>query len=334
MGTEATSVAILQPAFLGDLLLTVPSLFQIKKTFPKVETVLIGRKTWEPLLKIFPCVERPMGIDKRQYKNPLYWRKLRRDIAADVFINAHRSYSSQLFGLATTAHTKLCFETTFLSRFYSRHLPYGVEPEWKRVYQLAQAAFPLPDAAGRWDVPIPVTFSKADEAWFRELRLPSQYTVIAPGSRWPTKRWPLASFETLARELAAKSPVVWTGVASEVEGVPRVDVPAVNLIGRTTLTQWYMVLSRAELIVCNDSAASHVGMLSQVPTCAVFGSTIPAFGYAPGQTASAVVETMVECRPCSSHGRESCPKQHFRCMTDIDPKSVLQTCQRLLQAAS
>jgi len=40
----------------------------------------------------------------------------------------------------------------------------------------------------------------------------------------------------------------------------------------------------------------------------------------------------LECRPCSIHGGNSCPKKHFKCMLDIKPENILERIEKILES--
>ena len=61
------------------------------------------------------------------------------------------------------------------------------------------------------------------------------------------------------------------------------------------------------------------------PTLAVFGPTVPAFGFgplAPGSVTAGVVD--LACRPCDPHGPRVCPLGHWRCMRDQAPARIAE----------
>ncbi len=83
-------------------------------------------------------------------------------------------------------------------------------------------------------------------------------------------------------------------------------------------------MSRAAVLVTNDSAPLHVAAAVGTPIVAIFGPTVPAFGFAPRGPRDAVVEHPdLPCRPCSAHGPRTCPLGHHRCMKEIAVDQVL-----------
>jgi heptosyltransferase-2 len=81
----------------------------------------------------------------------------------------------------------------------------------------------------------------------------------------------------------------------------------------------------AVLNYVNDSAPMHLCSAVDAPVCAVFCSTVPAFGFGPLSTFSRVVEHPgpLACRPCGLHGHARCPLGHFRCAREIETTQLL-----------
>jgi heptosyltransferase-2 len=97
-----------------------------------------------------------------------------------------------------------------------------------------------------------------------------------------------------------------------------------NLAGRTNPPQLTALLARSRALVTNDSGPAHVASAVGTPVVAVFGPTVPAFGYTPFDERNRIVELAgLACRPCSSHGPQVCPLGHHRCMREIGPAEVV-----------
>jgi heptosyltransferase-2 len=84
------------------------------------------------------------------------------------------------------------------------------------------------------------------------------------------------------------------------------------------------MLRRAHVLVTNDSAPLHLASAMDTPTVALFGPTVPAFGFGPLAEARRIAEVpMLACRPCDAHGPRQCPLTHWRCMRDLTVAEVL-----------
>lgn len=96
------------------------------------------------------------------------------------------------------------------------------------------------------------------------------------------------------------------------------------LAGKIGLGDLAALLARARALVVNDSGPGHVASAVGTPVVAVFGPTVPAFGYTPWGERNTIVEhPALTCRPCDSHGPQVCPLRHHRCMTEIPAERVI-----------
>jgi len=159
--------------------------------------------------------------------------------------------------------------------------------------------------------------------------------LLGVGARWPTKRWPLERFVALGEGLRREAGLEPRYVAAPGSGegdALRAALPAEahGAILEGTFRECAAAASFARVIVSNDSATMHLGAALGVPTVGLFGSTVPAFGFAPSGPRDAVVEVALGCRPCHVHGRRRCPLGHHRCMRDIEAGTVLDTVRRVL----
>jgi heptosyltransferase II len=166
------------------------------------------------------------------------------------------------------------------------------------------------------------------DASFRE-----RLFALAPGSVWATKRWP--HFPALARELAREGSVVVIGgdadraLAGEI--VAATNGQALDATGRVSLLASAELIRRSALLVTNDSLPLHLASAMNTPTVAVFGPTVPEFGFGPlAERAAVAGHTGLTCRPCDRHGPQRCPLGHWRCMREITPDSVAMLARDLL----
>jgi heptosyltransferase-2 len=154
------------------------------------------------------------------------------------------------------------------------------------------------------------------------------FIAIAPGSVWPTKRWLPERFGRVADHLIQENfRVVFIGSSMDrglcesiVSGMHHRPIVAA---GHWSLRQSAAFLSRCRVLLSNDSAPVHMGVAMGTRVVALFGPTVPAFGFAPYGEDHAVIQRNVSCRPCSVHGGKRCPQGHFRCMKEISVEEVL-----------
>jgi heptosyltransferase-2 len=153
---------------------------------------------------------------------------------------------------------------------------------------------------------------------------------IAPGTIWNTKRWLKERFAEVARRLAVDGhSVILIGsdgdrmLCDEIKDLAK-ENHILNTAGRLTLLQSAEVIRRSTVIISNDSAPMHIGVAVRTPVVAIFGATVPSFGFFPYGDRDVVVETLgLTCRPCSIHGGHECPIRTFDCMKNISADRVI-----------
>jgi len=151
--------------------------------------------------------------------------------------------------------------------------------------------------------------------------------ALCPGAQFgPAKQW--QGFGELARLLASRRMVIVGGPGDAQAGeavAAAAGGSAVNLAGRTSLTQVVSVLAAASCVVSNDSGLMHLAGFLGTPTVGIFGSTRPSWTRPLGRRVE-VLYAGVECSPCFDR---ACRYGHYRCLTSITPQQVADAVQRV-----
>jgi len=164
------------------------------------------------------------------------------------------------------------------------------------------------------------------------------FVALAPASQWFTKQWPAENWRELTTRLSvAGIPVLLLGgpkdagllAACAADSPPDLVLQAATL----PLMASYALIAEAAVAVSNDSAPLHFASGANVPTVAVFCSTVPAFGFGPLAADQIILqtETPLTCRPCGLHGHNACPQGHFRC-SDISVDRAYAAISSLLKS--
>ncbi|MCB0318761.1 MAG: glycosyltransferase family 9 protein, partial [Bdellovibrionales bacterium] len=149
--------------------------------------------------------------------------------------------------------------------------------------------------------------------------------VVYPGSAWKTKRWPASYYKELVKYLHQSAfKVLVLGSAKEIQLCDEVAGEfAVSLAGKTSLIDTIWIMSNAKACICNDSLGLHLASALQVPTLAIYCSTIPEFGFGPWMNRSSIVQLKgLPCIPCGRHGRNTCPTGTELCSKGLLPQDV------------
>jgi len=159
--------------------------------------------------------------------------------------------------------------------------------------------------------------------------LPSRYVVMAPFVAYgPAKAWPLRRVAALLQKLSRILPVVLVGSPAErrkaevFEGMAGV----INLVGRPPLRQVAILLSRASVVIGNDSGITHLAAATGAPTLALFFSTDPRWSRPLGERVRVLYRPLF-CSPCH---KRLCPLSTYACLETWTPEEVLQETLNLL----
>jgi heptosyltransferase-2 len=162
--------------------------------------------------------------------------------------------------------------------------------------------------------------------------LPERFVAIAPGAVYgPAKAWPAERYRELARDLRDRAgvPVLLLGTSEEhalAEQVRNGEAGVLNRCGTTDLPGLVAVLSRAALLVSNDSGAMHVMAALRRPQVAIFGSTSPVWT-GPINPQASVVTLGLPCAPCFAR---TCRYGHYDCLRGVTAEQVLGRALALL----
>lgn len=165
---------------------------------------------------------------------------------------------------------------------------------------------------------------------------PRKYAIFAPGIERETKKWLPDGFRIVMEQIAKKGfQVLILGTFSEKEFCDKLasEIPnAMSLAGKVSLYQMTHLMTDAEFVLCNDSAAMHLASIADTPTISLFGPTTAQKGFGPWQNRALVVEKgELACRPCKRLDHRACPLGTHDCMKLITPEEVLAAIKDLTQ---
>lgn len=157
--------------------------------------------------------------------------------------------------------------------------------------------------------------------------------ALAPGSVWATKRWPY--YAELASDLALLGRIVVIGGPADRELAAAIvgatDGRAIDTTGKLSLLASAELIGRCSVLVTNDSAPQHLASAMNTATVAVFGPTVPEFGFGPlAEHLSIAGVSGLACRPCDKHGPQKCPLGHWKCMRDLSTDDVAARARELV----
>ena len=326
-------VLVIQTAFIGDVILTLPIVQVLKREMPNVVVDFMCIPSTKEILSNNPYINEVLVYDKRN-TGMKGMREIVKEIKKrnyDVIISPHRSFRTSLICFMSGVKQTISFDISALSLLYKKAILYvGNEHEIKRNLHLLE---PL-DITESKIIPPELFPSDDDKKKVDELLdvfdlEGKKFVCIAPGSIWFTKRYPKEKFANVVNMLEEKGiAVVLIGgekdkeIGEYIYGKSKKD-NVFNVIGKLSLLESAEMIRRAEVLLTNDSAPLHMANAMGTRVIAIFGATVPEFGFYPYGDGDVIFETKgLKCRPCSIHGGNKCPIGTFECMMRIDEKDV------------
>jgi ADP-heptose:LPS heptosyltransferase len=173
----------------------------------------------------------------------------------------------------------------------------------------------------------PRLFPAPDELQAAEARLRGLFgrnsprpIALHPYAAHNLKAWPPERYKALVQDLDLRK-IPWICIG---QGTALFPDRAADLTGRTGLRETCALLALCRCLVSGDSGPLHLAAAVGVPVVGLFGPTTREWGFYPTGERDRILELPLPCRPCSLHGRRSCPRSG-ECLAGISSLHVLRT---------
>jgi heptosyltransferase-2 len=343
-------IVVFAPNWLGDAVMALPAIADVKRRLPDAHLVVAARPAVAGIFHMAPPVDEVLTLAWKGRRNERDgWDAdiaALRQAACDTALLLPNSFASawtawragirQRWGYARDMRRLLLTRAVAVRRRSVHQSEY---------YQhlVRSLGFPTGPAEPVLEVPADADAAALGLLLARGWDGVRPLVVIAPGAAYGTaKQWIPESFSRLSAMLTAArdTQCVLVGSAADAEVTAAIRAaagaaaarPVIDLAGATSLATLAAVLRRAAVCVSNDSGAMHLAGAVGASIAALFGPTREQ-ETAPltrrGRRAEVLFEP-VECRPCMLR---ECPIDH-RCMTRLSPERVFDAVSGLMAGAA
>ena len=286
-------IAILRALFLGDLLCATPAFRALRRRFPAAEIALIGLPWAAAFVARAPALDRLVpfpgypGIAEGP-RDPALTAAFLAEARAhgyDLALQLHGDgRSSNGFVAELGAPRTLGYRPGAApDPRLTRSLPYLVgEHEVRRWVRVLAPLGIAPEPSPRPDLDLTAADIAGAAALLAGTGGGGPLVGLHVGAKEEGRRWPIAHFAAVAERLVARhdARIVLTGGESErplTEALRRAArVPLLDLAGRTDLGQFAAVIAALDLLVTNDTGASHLAAATGTRSVVLFGPSRPA----------------------------------------------------------
>ena len=351
-------ILVIRFSAMGDVAMMVPVVWSLAHQYPHVRITVLSRAFARPLFEgLAPNVGFMEADLKKEYRGIKGLNALYRRLAAKQFtavadlhnvlrsnflrmrfnishyrvahINKHRK-GRRLITSAT--HKQLTQQPTSFQNYTDvfERLGYPVEIQFHSIFgdnmgDLLQ----LPESL----------LSSTSLATPHAQREHSQLIGIAPFAAHQGKVYPPQLMQQVIEQLLAKYPLARIFLFGRgqqedqyFEKWCQQHEQCVNVSQHVeSLYQELILMSHLDVMVSMDSSNMHLASLTGTPVVSVWGATHPYAGFLGwGQKEENIVQTDLDCRPCSIFGQKPCRRGDYACMNQIKPETIVERINNVL----
>jgi heptosyltransferase-2 len=322
------------PNWLGDAVMAIPALYQLKKAMPgNCFLSVVTPRGISDLFRALPFIDEVIETENKSFL------KSRKDIAV---------MKSKHAGVGVLFNNS--FKNAALMKLSGIPKIYGASARGRRF--LLSKAFRFPEIKTREfnyfhqaGLYLSMVYSLGAKEWngeFPEFKVPKKpelmgkgiielstkdkLLVLAPGAAYgEAKRWPSENYREISSCWIDKGGcVVIAGSEKEADiahlvskGFPEGRI--FNMAGKTDISELLFLLQKASFCVANDSGIMHLAAATGARGAAIFGSTDP-YLTGPLSTKWKVFQEKQECTPCF---KRECVSGLYKCLKAVRPEDVI-----------
>ena len=342
--SEEKKILVIQTAFPGDAILTLPFIQELKRKRPEHLIDVLCIPSTVEIFAASPYVNSSIPFDKKGKQKSIVafirFIKQLRSNNYEIVYSPHRSLRSAIIALNLSAKETIGFENSSLKFAFKKTVKYDpTAHEVKRNLEFIGDNY----SVDKWKIIPEIIVSEEAkikvQQFFSENKI-DKFITIAPGSVWETKKYPIENFKQIIDYfLNKKYQIVLVGGINDkilCEDLRKGNEDSVfSSVGDFTFIDTIELLKSTSLLICNDSAPTHLGMCADIPVLTIYCSTVPQFGFYPYNKKSDYISfDDLFCKPCGIHGFSKCPLGTFDCAKLLVPNLVIEKAEKLLANAS
>lgn len=289
-------ILIIKPSALGDIALALPALASIRKSFPDAEISWLVRKEFAPLLEMAGDLDKIIIFDRnflgkwffhpKAFAGLISFFKTLRSPHFDIVIDLQGLFRTALFARMTGCGQRFGIKGAreFASIFYTHKIAQDEDCVHlvdlnNRIIKAAGAT----EAVFHYDLNIDgQTQSTADKLLAENGVVENKYAVLVTGAAHANKCWPPEKFAELADRLheGFDLSVIAVGTNIDKSGIEKLKSLAktdiIDFAGKTNIKVLTSLLSKAAVVITNDTGPGHIAVAADAPVVMIFGPTNPA----------------------------------------------------------
>ena len=340
-------ILVMRYRFIGDTLLTVPFLRNLKDAYPDAQIDMLVAPVSGEIIEKCPYVDNFIYFDttkKHRYENKEdaekkdFWSyvKLLKNNHYDKAYVLKRSFSSAFLAFAAGIKERVGFNTEMRGFLLTKRVPYvenrheiecfldvlradGIEPKdnylenWVEVKELEGVKEVL------------------EEEYFVNFDNNQPKVIVHATSGNRKKEWPKQRWAEIVKWLSDEKgvQVLFNGTKNDSQTYEEImsyidnngenlKVPPVNVCGKFSLRETLAFTKLCDLIVGCDSGNLHIAASVETPVIGIYGP-MNTEKWCAFESDAVVIKTNLPCQPC---GLKAPCSRNYRCINDITVERV------------
>jgi len=331
-------ILILKIGAIGDVVMCLPLITEIKKTHPESEITWLCGNQVRPLLERIEGIDKLISVDENRLLKGSFLSRI------SEILKIWFQLAFQKFDLALYYYHSNLYKLLYLPAFTPITRGFGKQKN-------TASSLPVPGRHHSLEYIQAFSGIKAGENFqpvypvFRDLpkkaknETNTKRVVFACGGAKnilrndDLRRWPISHYKRLGKlvidqgwELILTGAPTDSWVRDEFSGLPFTD-----LIGKQTLCGFVDYLASADVLVTHDSGPLHLAGLGECPVLGLFGPTMPEEKKSLNKKSRYILGgAYLACRPCYD-GKEYAACENNLCLKSVEPETVFAELQEMLK---
>ena len=200
------NILIIHTAFIGDIVLSTALVAKLADKYPDANIYFLTTALGKEILKNNPKIKEIIVYDKRGKDKGIkaFFRFVKqiRKLKIDVCLTPHRYLRSSILSLLSGAKIRIGYDIANLSFVFNKKIKYD-----KTKHEVEKLLSFVDDNDKRYE--LEMYQSKQDKIKIDEILKSydienKKIILIAPGSKWFTKKWPEEYFKILIENLSKR----------------------------------------------------------------------------------------------------------------------------------
>lgn len=334
-------ILIIQTAFIGDVLLTLPMIQKLKENFENSLIDVVCIPSTEEIFSASPFVNEVLVLDKKKkHKSIFNLLKFAKSIKQRQYTriySPHRSLRTSLIVMQSGVRETYGFVNSSFFHVYKHLVEYSYSKhEVQRNLDLIGFTYNDENWKVLPELELNENSSDKIQTFLTANNLDEKIIAVAPGSVWETKKYPVKYFGDIISHFADLDyKIILLGSESDkvlCENIAKnFEKNVISAGGKFSLVETIELLKKVKLLLTNDSAPTHLGVCADIAVLTIYCSTIPAFGFFPYNKKSFYISyDDLNCKPCGLHGYEKCPINTFDCGYKLEPNIIINKMKEML----